>query len=181
MTKGLKFAAALVAAIAIATPAMAQQAPNGSYNFSFYDALNSGSGSLTVTGGSGLVTGISGSVNDGGTLANITGLSGYAGADNTLYTNAPFFDFAGLSFSLDDGNIYNLFYSDGTYIALGQYDTNQKINSGGNVGGAVNPATINVSAVPEPATWGLMLLGFGAIGYSMRRRGKMELALRRAA
>ena len=25
-------------------------------------------------------------------------------------------------------------------------------------------------AVPEPATWAMMLLGFGAIGYSMRRR-----------
>ncbi len=26
------------------------------------------------------------------------------------------------------------------------------------------------SAVPEPATWALMLFGFGAVGYSMRRR-----------
>ncbi|HEX8838885.1 MAG TPA: PEPxxWA-CTERM sorting domain-containing protein, partial [Sphingomicrobium sp.] len=25
-------------------------------------------------------------------------------------------------------------------------------------------------AVPEPATWAMMLLGFGAIGVSMRRR-----------
>jgi len=27
-------------------------------------------------------------------------------------------------------------------------------------------------AVPEPATWALMILGFGAVGYSMRRRQK---------
>jgi hypothetical protein len=27
------------------------------------------------------------------------------------------------------------------------------------------------AAVPEPATWALMLMGFGAVGYSMRRRG----------
>lgn len=27
-----------------------------------------------------------------------------------------------------------------------------------------------VSAVPEPGTWAMMLLGFGAIGFSMRRR-----------
>lgn len=26
------------------------------------------------------------------------------------------------------------------------------------------------SAVPEPATWAMMLLGFGAVGFSMRRR-----------
>jgi hypothetical protein len=29
---------------------------------------------------------------------------------------------------------------------------------------------INSSAVPEPATWGMMILGFGAIGAAMRRR-----------
>lgn len=28
----------------------------------------------------------------------------------------------------------------------------------------------SISAVPEPATWGMMLIGFGAIGASMRRR-----------
>lgn len=27
------------------------------------------------------------------------------------------------------------------------------------------------TAVPEPATWALMLIGFGAVGFSMRRRG----------
>jgi hypothetical protein len=32
------------------------------------------------------------------------------------------------------------------------------------------------SAVPEPGTWGLMLLGFGAIGLSMRRRRRPVLA-----
>jgi hypothetical protein len=33
--------------------------------------------------------------------------------------------------------------------------------------------TINVAAaVPEPATWAMMLLGFGAMGLSIRRRGR---------
>jgi PEP-CTERM motif len=27
-----------------------------------------------------------------------------------------------------------------------------------------------VAAVPEPSTWAMMLIGFGAVGYSMRRR-----------
>ena len=30
--------------------------------------------------------------------------------------------------------------------------------------------------VPEPATWAMMLMGFGAAGYSMRRRRKVSIA-----
>ena len=30
--------------------------------------------------------------------------------------------------------------------------------------------TANVSAVPEPAAWAMMLIGFGGIGFAMRRR-----------
>lgn len=29
---------------------------------------------------------------------------------------------------------------------------------------------IAIQAVPEPSTWGMMILGFGVVGYSMRRR-----------
>jgi hypothetical protein len=38
----------------------------------------------------------------------------------------------------------------------------------------------SVPAVPEPATWGLMLLGFGAMGYSMRRRRRHGLLMQAA-
>lgn len=34
----------------------------------------------------------------------------------------------------------------------------------------------NVGAVPEPATWALMVLGFGGIGMAMRRRRRRVLA-----
>ncbi len=33
-----------------------------------------------------------------------------------------------------------------------------------------------LAAVPEPATWALMILGFGVIGYSMRRRPSVRIA-----
>jgi hypothetical protein len=37
---------------------------------------------------------------------------------------------------------------------------------------------INTTAVPEPATWGMMLLGFAAVGYQMRkRRPKVQMQL----
>ena len=31
----------------------------------------------------------------------------------------------------------------------------------------------SAAAVPEPSTWLLMLLGFGAIGMTVRRKGQM--------
>ena len=48
--------------------------------------------------------------------------------------------------------------------------------------GFMDDFLINVSsAVPEPATWGMMVLGFGAVGLTMRRRKRTELKFRRAA
>jgi hypothetical protein len=35
--------------------------------------------------------------------------------------------------------------------------------------------------VPEPSTWAMMLLGFGAVGYGMRRRRRRENALQPVA
>ena len=45
----------------------------------------------------------------------------------------------------------------------------------GSFGGSV-AFLANQSAVPEPATWAMMLMGFGAVGYSLRRRPSLRLA-----
>jgi hypothetical protein len=37
-------------------------------------------------------------------------------------------------------------------------------------------ATIDISAVPEPATWGMMLIGFGAVGFMMRGSRRKQTA-----
>ena len=36
--------------------------------------------------------------------------------------------------------------------------------------------SLNIAAVPEPATWGLMILGFGGMGVAMRRRSANVVA-----
>ena len=43
-------------------------------------------------------------------------------------------------------------------------------------GNASYSGTLNIAPVPEPATWALMLLGFGGIGMAMRRRRRPALA-----
>lgn len=51
--------------------------------------------------------------------------------------------------------------------------------SGTNTGNSAFSGTLTfaqTSAVPEPATWGMMLLGFGAVGASLRRRRRTFLA-----
>jgi hypothetical protein len=42
--------------------------------------------------------------------------------------------------------------------------------TGGNAAFSGNLSFASTSAVPEPGTWAMMLVGFGAVGYSMRRR-----------
>lgn len=42
--------------------------------------------------------------------------------------------------------------------------------NGSSQGGGSYTANVTFAAVPEPATWALMILGFGVVGYSMRRR-----------
>lgn len=104
----------------------------------------------------------------------------------TLTTSSPAIDFTTAVLS-GLGGPYNLVKIDDTGIdefwrlanpvALGasQYTlTINGNNSGaGSLGGSI---TIRQAAVPEPATWAMMLIGFGAVGFAMRRRQKPVLA-----
>jgi hypothetical protein len=71
-----------------------------------------------------------------------------------------------------DPNGENKFAFDATN---GEYFTNLSYNIVGGTVDAIRQVRIdvadgNVPAVPEPATWAMMLLGFGATGFAMRRR-----------
>ena len=74
------------------------------------------------------------------------------------------------------------FSSDGT-IELGRFQDGAVATLGTNVS-TRGPQTLTVrdnSAVPEPATWATMLLGFGAVGFAMRRRKRVTCELPRTA
>jgi hypothetical protein len=70
-----------------------------------------------------------------------------------------------------DNNDINEDYSLNTgSLGAGSYTLTFIGNGSGSFGG-----NVSFSAVPEPATWGMMLLGFGAIGFAMRRRRSSAL------
>jgi hypothetical protein len=67
-------------------------------------------------------------------------------------------------------------------VGAGTYTLNIQGTPGtasGSFSGTV--AFSSVAAVPEPGTWALMLLGFGAVGFSMRRRRSATAHLYQAA
>jgi hypothetical protein len=88
---------------------------------------------------------------DDGTFFDVAGVSNGNGDDSAIFIGA-------LS---DSANIVSITFGihdigQGLSFAIGQVDL------------------INPSAVPEPGTWAMMLLGFGAMGFAVRRSRKSE-------
>lgn len=73
------------------------------------------------------------------------------------------------SFSTTVGVTYNLSY-------LFTLTTCRGCSAGPN-GLRITAGEPTAAGVPEPSTWAMILLGFGSVGYSMRRKGKVALVL----
>ena len=132
------------------------------------------SGDVFATTSGTTVTGISGFVTDSevgaGSFA-ITGLSPYAGSDNTFTAGGPHVTFGGLSFSTIAGGDYNLANLDGQdgFVLLSSV-----LNPGGGIQvQGLTDIGLTVTAVPEPANLALMLAGIvGLVGVTRRRAAR---------
>src|SRR5206468_1316523 len=91
----------------------------------------------------------------GATGSSCTGVGGAAGTNQIAVNNGT-----GTSLGLTSGTLVP-----GTVYTF-QYTAN--LATRGNISGPANFYT--AAAVPEPATWGLMLLGSGGMGLMFRRR-----------
>jgi hypothetical protein len=90
--------------------------------------------------------------NNGGVLTTVGGL----GKDLGTRTS---FDIAGSdAFAFNGSTLYRVDLNSGALSTVGNTDR------------ALFGIAISTAAVPEPATWAMMMLGFGAVGYAMRRR-----------
>jgi hypothetical protein len=159
-------AAGLTMAIVAATAASAQAK---SYVWDFADASYTASGTLQtnasneVVSGGGVVNGPS--ANDTLTLfPNPTpGVTSTSPDGHWTYDNVVPVDFSGLLFSGIANPFYNVFANGGggslgiSFADGGTYNNNNAI-----IG------TLSVTAVPEPATWAMTLLGVGMIGAGLR-------------
>jgi hypothetical protein len=67
-------------------------------------------------------------------------------------------------------------FGNGGAFSLALADTNFGTPGRATVNGTFRLISDSAPAVPEPATWALMILGFGAVGYSMRRRPTARFA-----
>jgi hypothetical protein len=171
--------------LTLATVAAPTAASADVFTFTYAGTVSShtfGGGTFTTAGSSSpsLIIGITGTETFGNVTDTITGLSSYAAGDNNLFfPDAPYSSFAGISFTTSSHGDFNLFQdTTGTFI----------LSSVQNPGGApdgLNPVNFQIaavaSAVPEPSTWAMMLLGFMGLGFvSYRKKSSSQVRLRLA-
>jgi hypothetical protein len=101
-------------------------------------------------------TGVSGAPITGETDGSLIFQRGYVEWDGNGTRN----------FAFGNGGLFTLTLADASFATPGSATVNGTFR-------LVRDAT---PAVPEPATWALMILGFGAVGYSMRRRPTARFA-----
>ena len=103
----------------------------------------------------------------------------------TLTTSSPAIDFTsavltglggpyGLVEVADDG--ITEFWSLPSVANLGASQYTLTINGNNSGAGSLGGSITIRPAVPEPATWAMLLIGFGAVGFAMRRRRQPVLA-----
>jgi len=111
-----------------------------------------------------------------GVTGTLTGPISYWGADNVLYPfgGAPFFSAQGTGLLTSLDGMLNLRYTGSAYQVIDAQGVPFDFTY-------FNLSPVVSSAVPEPHVWALLLLGFGALGSTMRRRRPVRVAYASAA
>lgn len=117
--------------------------------------------------------------------------STYYTAETRQLGSNPYQSFQIALYTSNSNYIFQSIYAPNVYSSLDPTSDINFVGAGNgsfNVGGemlglqstSLTQTSAAASAVPEPATWGMMLIGFGAIGASLRgRRSNAALADRR--
>lgn len=173
----------LIASMTAATVATVSVANATVYNFTFDSPSESVAGQLTVDTSDNEVTNItgtlSGAVNDtiNGLIANPSfphpvSLPGDVFIyDNVFYPGqASLVDVFGVVFTTagNPGGYWNLWSG-----APGDYSLDES-NAAGDYPVAIDGGSLDPTAVPEPSTWAMMLMGLAGVGFAAYRRGRKD-------
>jgi hypothetical protein len=174
----------LMAGAAMAVAAgMAAAAHAMTYSWTFSDSTYSGSGTLVTDptntyaiSGSGTITGPS--LNELLTLVpNPTpgSVSQSAGVGEWNYDDAIPVDNNGLLFAGVTNPFYNLYANEGGGSLGISYTGGDVYNKDNSIIGTLTVVPVG-GVIPEPATWAVMMLGFGGMGAMLRSRRKLAVA-----
>jgi hypothetical protein len=94
--------------------------------------------------------------------------------DNTYDPVGQTFNGLGLLFAFGVGN-YGNFYDSGANVYLSTWLPDGPANGPGSLFIPGDPGTLSVTAVPEPSTWAMMILGFAGVGFMGYRRRNSAL------
>ncbi|OJU15110.1 MAG: hypothetical protein BGN95_03145 [Sphingomonas sp. 66-10] len=148
-------------------------APVGSIGASDYTLAGDGWPTNTKKGNSDPFYNLTVVLTENGVSKTLTGIfdeatQGFASTSNAV-------KFSGVNYSLTDFNwVRGLSNIVGSHSVGSAVYPHQPIGSKSDYQGAF---TINAAGVPEPATWGLMIVGFGGVAGTMRRRRSNALAV----
>jgi len=142
---------------------------SASINFTTDDAVNAVGGHDVLSIGGAVdgdaITGLVANPNQPFSAISSDGLWQY---DNVYFDGAQQLDLWGLLFTTASGGEYNLYgNSPGNFTLYASHNGQFGANSNG---------SFNIAAVPETATWAMVLFGFGAMGVAMRRRPAVSFA-----
>jgi hypothetical protein len=176
MRSVVAIAAAAAAVIAAAAPAAAATYPVGSPNFQATAGPNGTfSGAFFATG---IAAGVFSDTftftlptNGLGSGTVTTSVTDLGSANDLDFTSVTINDIAA-QITKTAGGAFEVAFINNVPIVAGQL--NKLVVTGlsrgnGAYGGQATFTPVN-SAVPEPATWAMMIMGFGVVGYAMRRR-----------